>query len=98
MEEGSAKMNKENQPTPDSPQPTLEVAGEVLPNNGPLEKEIDLNSIFPDAEADVNALFPDMEMKLLLKKINKDKKDLHVLKDRFLLENEAGDDAEDQEV
>jgi hypothetical protein len=87
MEEGSSKMSEEKQPTPDAPQPTQEAAGDSPPANGPLEKEIDLNSIFPD-----------MEIKTLLKKINKDKKDLHSLKDRFLMENETEDDGEDQEV
>jgi hypothetical protein len=98
MEEGSSKMSEEKQPTPDAQQPAQEAAGEPPPANEPLEKEIDLNSIFPDAEHDLNALFPDMEIKTLLKKINKDKKDLHSLKDRFLLENETEDDAADQEV
>ncbi len=98
MEEGSSKMSEEKQSTPDAPQPTQEMTGENLPSNEPPEKEIDLNSIFPDAEHDLNALFPDMDIKLLLKKINKDKKDLHSLKDRFLLENETEDDGKDQEV
>jgi len=87
-------MSEEKQSASDSPQPAQETAGEAHPDNEPPEKEIDLNSIFPDAETDLNALFPDRDIKLLLKKINKDKKDLHSLKDRFLLENETGDDAE----
>lgn len=91
-------MSEEKKPTPDAPQPTQETAGESPPENQPPEKEIDLNSIFPDAEHDLNALFPDMEIKTLLKKINKDKKDLHSLKDRFLMENETEDDAKDQEA
>jgi hypothetical protein len=96
MEEGSSEMNEEKQPTPDSQLPAQKVAGELSPDNEPPEKEIDLNLIFPDAETDLNALFPDTEIKLLLKKINKDKKDLHSLKDRFILENETEDPEEDQ--
>jgi hypothetical protein len=90
-------MNEEKQPASGSPQPAEGTAGESPPDGVPAEKEIDLNSIFPDAENDLNALFPDMEIKQLLKKINKDKKDLHSLKDRFLMENETEDDRDDQE-
>lgn len=56
------------------------------------EKEIDLNQLFPDEEPDLNELFPDPEMKTLLKKVNKNQKDIRKLKDRFreeLWENEA---------
>ena len=90
-------MSEENQPVSDPSLPGQEVAGEAPPDDpAPPEKEIDLNTIFPDAETDLNALFPDAEIKHLLKKVNKNKKDLHALKDRFLQENETGDDAEDQ--
>ncbi len=61
----------------------------------PVEKEIDLNLLFPDSEADLNALFPDEDIKHLLKSVTKNKKDLHSLKERFLQENETDDDSEE---
>lgn len=90
-------MSEEKQPVPDPSPPAQEVAGEGHPENEPPEKEIDLNSIFPEAETDLNALFPDTEIKHLLKNINKNKRDLHSLKDRFLQENEMEDDSEEFE-
>ena len=48
---------------------------------------IDLNEIFPQSDKDLNDLFPDEETKLLLKKMQKNKKDLHIMTDRFLEEN-----------
>lgn len=47
------------------------------------EEEIDLNRIFPEEETDLNTLFPDQEMKHLLKKVQKNKKDLTTLRERF---------------
>lgn len=61
----------------------------------PVEKEIDLNFLFPDSEADLNALFPDADIKQLLKSVTRNKKDLHALKERFIQENETGDDPEE---
>ena len=46
-------------------------------------EEIDLNRIFPEVETDLNALFPDQETKRLLKKVQKNKKDLTALRERF---------------
>ncbi|MBC8283173.1 MAG: hypothetical protein H8E32_05110, partial [Nitrospinae bacterium] len=46
-------------------------------NDLPFPTEVDLNEIFPDADKDLNDLFPDEETKLLLKKMQKNKKDLH---------------------
>lgn len=89
-------MNKEQQPDPSPPAP--EISGETPSDTAPPEKEIDLNSIFPDAETDLNRLFPDADIKQLLKSVNKNKKDLHALKDRFVQENETGEDEEDVSV
>lgn len=47
------------------------------------EKEVDLNALFPDEGNDLNQLFPEAEMKALLKKVSKNKKDLHLMVDRF---------------
>ena len=56
-------------------------------NELPFPTEIDLNELFPQSEKDLNDLFPDEETKLLLKKMQKNKKDLHTMTDRFLEEN-----------
>ena len=56
-------------------------------NELPLPTEIDLNELFPQSDKDLNGLFPDEETKLLLKKMQKNKKDLHIMTDRFLEEN-----------
>ncbi len=47
------------------------------------EEEIDLNHLFPGEETDLNELFPDKEMRTLLKKVQRNKKDLGKMKDRF---------------
>ncbi len=54
------------------------------------ESEVDLNEVFPDEESDLNDLFPDEETKLLLKKIQRNKKDLHTMTDRFADDDWAG--------
>ncbi len=50
--------------------------------------EIDLNLLFPEEELDLNELFQDQETKTLLKKINKNKKDLGKMEKRFLEKKE----------
>ena len=55
-----------------APQPPLEAE----PQNPSVEKEIDLNALFPEEKTDLNKLFPDMEIKRLLKKISRNKKTL----------------------
>ena len=47
------------------------------------EEEIDLNHLFPEEETDLNELFPEQEMRSLLKKVQRNKKDLGKMKDRF---------------
>jgi hypothetical protein len=53
----------------------------------PDEKDIDLNALFPDSKTDLNSLFPDAEVKHLLKKIIKNKKDMGSIKERLATEN-----------
>lgn len=69
-------MQEENPPTSENPQNQTSTQ-EADPQNPPVEKDIDLNALFPEeGETDLNELFPNMEMKRLLKKISKNKKDL----------------------
>ena len=63
-------------------------------NELPFPTEIDLNELFPQSDKDLNGLFPDEETKLLLKKMQKNKKDLHIMTDRFLEENWNSDTEE----
>ena len=81
-------MSKEKQSdtAPTDPESTNEASSNPLE---PMEKEIDLNLLFPDSETDLNVLFPDEDIKLLLKSVTKNKKDLHSLKERFIQENET---------
>ena len=68
----------------------IEAAEETLyqpQNELPFPTEVDLNELFPEEDKDLNELFPDEETKLLLKKMQKNKKDLHIMTDRFLEEN-----------
>jgi len=59
------------------------------------ESEVDLNEVFPSEESDLNELFPDEETKLLLKKIQRNKKDLHTMTDRFIDDNWGGTENEE---
>ena len=56
-------------------------------NDLPFPNEIDLNEVFPDEDKDLNNLFQDEETKVLLKKMQKNKKDLHTITNRFLDED-----------
>ncbi len=80
----------ENQKVPDTQEIQPQPEGTDPSTPEPVD-EIDLNILFPDAEKDLNALFPDEESRLLLKKITKNKKDLHTLNERFQYENEEQD-------
>ena len=46
-------------------------------------KEIDLNALFPENEKDLNDLFPEEELRVLLKKINKNREDMAMMHQRF---------------
>ena len=79
-------LNEENPRGPDDTGdqevPGKEAASEEEAPPSSAE-EIDLNRIFPEVETNLNALFPDQEMKRLLKKVQKNKKDLTALRERF---------------
>ena len=91
-------MSEDKQPIPDA-DPSAPDGNDEASSNPlePVEKEIDLNLLFPDSETDLNALFPDADIKHLLKSVTKNKKDLHSLKERFIQENETDDETEEIE-
>ena len=60
-------------------------------NELPFPTEVNLNDLFPEEDKDLNELLPDEETKLLLKKMQKNKKDLHIMTDRFLDEDWSSD-------
>ena len=60
-------------------------------NELPFPTEVDLNELFPEEDKDLNELFPDEETKVLLKNMQKNKKDLHIMTDRFLDEDWSSD-------
>lgn len=89
-------MSEDKQVIPDASPSAPDDKDEASSNPlEPVEKEIDLNILFPDSETDLNALFPDADIKHLLKSVTRNKKDLHSLKERFLQENETEDDSEE---
>ena len=61
------------------------------------EQEINLNAVFPDEESDLNDLFPDEETRMLLKKVQRNKKDLHTMTNRFTGEDWGGNALTDEE-
>ena len=63
-------------------------------NELPFPAEIDLNELFPQSDKDLNDLIPDEETRMLLRKMQKNKKDLHIMTDRFL-EEDWNSDTED---
>ena len=70
-----------------------------IPEKSSLEKHldeqaIDLNKLFPDSEMDLNHLFPDTEVRHLLKNITKNKRDMNLIKDRLVTENETSEEGE----
>jgi hypothetical protein len=73
------------QPAPEESLKAAIPAPEGLNADTPAEaeEEIDLNHLFPGEETDLNELFPDQEMRALLKKVQRNKKDLGKMKDRF---------------
>ena len=77
-----------------APDNTEAGAGEVTQEEA-HEKEIDLNSLFPEAETDLNSLFPDEEMKRFLKGLSRNKKDLLTLNERFIEENQHTDSTDE---
>jgi len=83
-----------NSPSENERFENTEVEEEVVfkpQNELPFPNEVDLNDLFPEEDKDLNELFPDEETKLLLKKMQKNKKDLHIMTDRFLDEDWSSD-------
>jgi len=83
-----------NSPSENERIDNTEVEEEVVfkpQNELPFPNEVDLNELFPEEDKDLNELFPDEETKLLLKKMQKNKKDLHIMTDRFLDEDWSSD-------
>ena len=77
-----------NTPTDPAKETTGEEEVIYRPQNElPFPTEVDLNEVFPESDKDLNDLFPDEETRLLLKKMQKNKKDLHAMTDRFLEED-----------
>ncbi len=77
---------QESTPPEPAPEETLKAeipAPEGLEKDSETEEEIDLNHLFPGEETDLNELFPEKEMRALLKKVQRNKKDLGKMKDRF---------------
>ena len=80
----------EQESTPPQPAPEESLKAEIPVPEGleadpstEAEEEIDLNHLFPGEETDLNELFPEKEMRSLLKKVQRNKKDLGKMKDRF---------------
>ena len=80
----------EQESNPSQPAPEESLKAEIpvpegLEEGSPaeVEEEIDLNHLFPGEETDLNELFPEKEMRSLLKKVQRNKKDLGKMKDRF---------------
>ena len=67
--------------------------GSAVEMESNVPEEIDLNPLFPEEETDLNALFPEQDMRVLLKKIQRSKKDLVRMQDRFIA---AGEEIEDR--
>ena len=97
-------MNDTTEQTPPEPEPLnneIEVDEEkiFIPQSElPFpEQEIDLNAVFPNEESDLNDLFPDEEIRRLLKKVQRNKKDLHTMTARFTDEDWGGNALTDDE-
>ena len=80
----------EQESTPPQPTPEESLKAEIPTPEGldadsstEAEEEIDLNHLFPEEGTDLNELFPEPEMRSLLKKVQRNQKDLGKMKDRF---------------
>ena len=88
------QLEATNNPSGNEPVENIETEGEPVfkpQNELPFPTEVDLNELFPKEDKDLNELFPDEETKLLLKKMQKNKKDMHIMTDRFLDEDRSSD-------
>jgi hypothetical protein len=80
----------EQESNPPQPAPEESLKAEIPAPEGLEEdpsaeagEEIDLNHLFPAEDTDLNELFPEKEMRSLLKKVQRNQKDLGKMKDRF---------------
>ena len=80
----------EHETTPPQPTPEESLKAEIPVPEGletepsaEAEEAIDLNHLFPEEGTDLNELFPEPEMRSLLKKVQRNQKDLGKMKDRF---------------
>ena len=88
------QLEATNNPSGNEPVENIEAEGGPVfkpQNELPFPTEVDLNELFPKEDKDLNELFPDEETKLLLKKMQKNKKDMHIMTDRFLDEDWSSD-------
>ena len=88
------QLEATNNPSGNEPVENIETEGAPVfkpQNELPFPTEVDLNELFPKEDKDLNELFPDEETKLLLKKMQKNKKDMHIMTDRFLDEDWSSD-------
>ena len=83
-------MTEQESTPPQQPTPEESLKAEIpvpegLETDSPTEgeEEIDLNHLFPEENTDLNELFPEKEMRTLLKKVQRNQKDLGKMKDRF---------------
>jgi hypothetical protein len=83
-------MTEQESTPPQQPTPEESLKAEIPTPEGveaepstEAEEEIDLNHLFPGEETDLNELFPEKEMRTLLKKVQRNQKDLGKMKDRF---------------
>jgi hypothetical protein len=94
-------MNETTEQTPPKSESIINEDEQMpIPPQSPLpfpEQEINLNEIFPEEENDLNDLFPDEETRTLLKKVQRNKKDLHTMTDRFTDEDWGGNALTDSE-
>ncbi len=89
----------ESLPTPETSADAVDEEKIYTPQNElPFpEQETDLNEVFPEEESDLNELFPDEETRQLLKKVQRNKKDLHTMTDRFTEADWGGNEQVDAE-
>tara|TARA_B100000686_G_C16782888_1_gene973171 strand:- start:170 stop:466 length:297 start_codon:yes stop_codon:yes gene_type:complete len=96
MEENSSK-NSEQEISTDFKQKTQASSpqSEILELESQAAKEIDLNVLFPGEDKDLNDLFPEEEMRILLKKVEKNRKDIAQMHKRFQNELELTEEKTD---
>ncbi|MFQ5672887.1 MAG: hypothetical protein ACE5G9_07325 [Nitrospinales bacterium] len=89
-------MQNQNSTDPEKPRnetpavPHQTPAQTDKPAHQPVEREIDLNAVFPDETNDLNALFPDADMKRFLKKIDHNKKEIQKMTQNFAEADKPG--------